>query len=600
MTRALAHRGPDAEGYYADDDVALGFRRLAVIDLATGDQPLAAPQRRGVIVYNGELYNFRELRAELTRAGHAFRTESDTEVVLHAWLEWGPEALARLNGMFAFAVWEPHRRTLILARDRFGIKPLFFWQEGSALVFASEVRALLAGGIPPRRQVDSQALHDFLNQKYVRPEGCFIEGVKNLPPAFMAEVSPAGLRLQRYWSPPRQLLRLNRREAVERSREVLARAVARQLVADVPVGVFLSGGVDSSTVLALAQEAAGRPMEAFTVTFAGHRVLDEAPAATQTALHLGCVHHLMPVSPANVAIDLERLVRDLDTPLGDATAVPTWYVSRLARTRVTVALAGEGADELFGGYQRQRWDARMDRLGLPGALILPVLARLAGRPLSGRALARLRLPPSVSRYLDWSQVFPPALLASVWGEGVTLPSAAGETEREAEFAARLSADPLGARLWADTVRFLPGDLLPKVDRMSMAHGLEVRVPYLDCELADLVLSLPAAVRVGKWGDKRLLRRAAGRWLPRAVAWRRKQGFDVPIGAWLRGPLAGALRDILEEARVDAGGWFSGSSVARLVTDHLSGAADHGERLWVLLVAELWRQHVFQVPAEVRW
>lgn len=599
MTRALAHRGPDTEGYYADEDLALGFRRLAVIDLATGNQPLVAPEVGAVVVYNGELYNFRELRAELAKEGQIFRTASDTEVVLRAYLTWGPAALPRLNGMFAFALWEPRRRTLTLARDRFGIKPLFLWRQGSALAFASEVRALLVGGIPPRRQVDPQGLFELLDQKYVRPDGCLVKEVESLPPATVAEFSPRGATFHRYWASPRPGLRVPPDEVEGRAGELLARAVARQLVADVPVGVFLSGGIDSSTVAALAQQAAGRPMEAFTVSFAGHPAQDEAPAARRAARHLGCSHHVLTVSPAQVALDLERLVRDLDTPLGDATAVPTWYVSRLARARVTVTLAGEGADELFGGYRRQRWDARLDTLSGVARRALPVLARMGGRPLSGRAQARLALPPSLARYLDWSRLFPSQLLAAVWGDGVEPPSPAGEGE-EAEFATRRAEDPLAARLWADTVRFLPGDLLPKVDRMSMAHGLEVRVPYLDCELSDFLLALPAKVRVGRCGDKRLLRRVARRWLPRTVTRRRKQGFDVPIGPWLRGPLAPSLQDVLEVVSIRQGGWFAGEAVVQLVSDHLAGAADHGERLWMLLVAELWRRTVFSVPAEVPW
>ncbi len=598
MTRALAHRGPDAEAYFEDDDIVLGFRRLAVIDLATGNQPIVMPESGAVIALNGEIYNFRELRGEL-EGEQRFRTRGDAEVALRLLVSRGMAAVTRLDGMFAVALWQPREKTLYLVRDRFGIKPLYLWQEGDTVAFASEVGALLAGGFPPQRRLDPLSLRHFLDQKYVPPHRSIVAGVRALPPATVVEVTPEGAKSWVYWRPPTLRAPAPGVNPAEDVAERLRAAAARQLVADVPVGVFLSGGVDSSLVTALAQEAAGRPLEAFTVSFADGKGWDEAPAARRAAAHLGCHHHVLTIDPQQVAGDLIRLAASLDSPLGDATALPTWYVSRLARTRVTVTLSGEGADELFGGYARQRWDALLDRLGQLRRGV-PALARMLGRPLSPRGRARLDAPPSLGRYLDWSRVFAPEL-----AQHVLAPDGPGEEELEvertelaAEFLTLAAKDPLAARLLADLRGFLPGDLLPKVDRMSMAHGLEVRVPYLDCELAEYVLTLPGAWRLGVWRDKHLLRRVARRWLPRAVAGRRKHGFDVPIGSWLRGPLREPLQSVLSAEAVRARGVFAAPAVARLVEEHLEGAADHGERLWCLLVAELWLQQVFDRPPEV--
>jgi len=599
MTRALAHRGPDAEAYFEDDEIVVGFRRLAVIDLLTGDQPIVMPETGAVIALNGEVYNYRQLRAELEDE-QRFRTRGDAEVALRLLASRGVAAVTRLDGMFAAALWEPRRRTLSLVRDRFGIKPLYLWQEGATVAFASELGALLAGGFPPQRRLDILSLQHVLDQKYVPAERAIVAGVRPVPPATVVQVTPEGVKRWVYWTPPLPQPSAAAGRPFAEVRERLRAAAARQLVADVPVGVFLSGGVDSSLVTALAQEAAGRPLEAFTVSFADSPGWDEAPAARRAAAHLGCHHHILAINPQEVPGDLQRLAASLDSPLGDATAIPTWYVSRLARSRVTVTLSGEGADELFGGYARQRWDTLVDRLGPLGRRGVPGLARLLGRPLSRRGRARLADPPSLGRYLDWSRAFSPELAREVLGS-----AAPGEDELEqeriklaAEYHALAAQDPLAARLLADLRQFLPGDLLPKVDRMSMAHGLEVRVPYLDSELAEYVLSLPGRVRLGLWRDKGLLRRVARGWLPREVAGRRKHGFDVPIGAWLRGPLKEPLLDVLATPAVRGRGVFSAPVVARLVDEHLQGVADHGERLWCLLVSELWLQQVFDRPPEV--
>lgn len=597
MTHQLRHRGPDEEGFWEDRDIALGFRRLAVIDLVTGSQPIVMPETGAVIVLNGEIYNFRELRAEL-EPRHAFRTRGDVEVVLRLLVEQGAGAIRRLGGMFAFALWDPRRQSLLLARDRFGIKPLYLYQRDGTLAFASELRALLAGGFPPERRLDLLAVRQLLDQKYVRPDRCIVEGITCLPPASALEVTPKGVRAWRYWEPPAPLQ--PGPAVVSDLRERLREAVQRHMVADVPVGVFLSGGVDSSLVAAIAQQAAGRPLEAFTVSFAGNPPLDEAPVARQVAARIGCHHHVLTVDPREVAHQLPEIASALDTPMGDATAIPTWYVSRLARAHVTVTLSGEGADELFGGYARQRFDVLLDRLGRAGRWVLPKLAAIAGRPLSARARQRLDQPPGLARQLDWSCLFSPAEVDKL--TAVPLPAADAETAESLALAQRwrehATTDALNARLLCDLDLFLPGDLLPKVDRMSMAHGLEVRVPYLDAELAEHVLALPGHVKLDLVRDKRLLREVATGWLPGEFTRRRKHGFDVPIGDWLRGALRETLQDTLGERTVCARGLLSAPAVNQMVKDHLHGHSEHGEQLWCLLVTELWLQEVFDRPAEV--
>lgn len=587
MTAALAHRGPDDDGLFEDAHVALGFRRLAVIDLATGQQPIRLDGDRAVIVLNGEIYNFRELRRELGE--HGFRTRGDVEVALRLLDRDGTGAITRLNGMFAFALWEPGRRRLTLARDRFGIKPLFVCTEGDTMAFASEHGALLAGGFPASRRLDRRELRHFLAQRYLSPGGCALEGVRSLPPATLLEVSPHGASERVYWVPPAVPRRSTLAAATDELAGVLPQAVEGQLVADVPVGVFLSGGLDSSTLAALAARAVSGPLRTFSVGFAGPGAVSELPAARRVASLLGSEHHEILLDPGEVRRDLERILGALDGPLGDATAVPTWYMSRLARQHATVALSGEGADEVFGGYPRQRYDTLLDRLGPVGRAVLPWALRLAGRRVTSRLEARLGMSPGLHRQLHWSRVFLPEELDALTAEPLAGEEALAElyAPLAARWVERASADPVNARLGTDLDLFLPGDLLPKVDRMSMAHSLEVRVPYLDHAVTDLVLALPGTCKVGLREGKLLLRRVANHVLPAPVAGRRKQGFDVPVAAWLRGPLREPLGDLLSEARVRRRGLWRPEIVGGLVREHLGGTRDHGEKLWCLLALEGW-------------
>jgi len=591
MTRALTHRGPDDEGFFEDRVVSLGFRRLAVIDLETGQQPIVFEDQRLAIVLNGEIYNYRELRRELEAKGRRFRSRGDVEVVLRLYAEEGIDCLKRLNGMFSLAIWDGERRSLFLARDRFGIKPLYICRENGTLAFASELRALRVGGFPAQPRLDPVQLRHYLSFGFLAPEGAPLLGVRSLPPASVLALDAGGAEtLRRYWEPPGPGDTTDGDVAVgPELRARLDAAVERQLVADVPVGVFLSGGLDSSTLSALAGSRVSEPLRTFSVGFEGPGSVSELPAAREVAEFLCSEHHELMMDPKMVAGDLDAILGGLDAPLADPTTIPTWYMSRLARELVTVALSGEGADEVFGGYARQRYDVAIDRLGGVGRLLLPTALRLAGRPPSPHLARRLRMAPGLRRQLDWGRVFSAAEIDSLAGERLAseeavMESYIGLAESWREFAA---SDPVNGRLAADREIFLPGDLLPKVDRMSMANSLEVRVPYLDNEIVDLVLALPGRLKQNLRRDKILLRQVAADLLPPTAATRRKQGFDVPIGAWLRGPLRPAMLEYLSPEVVGRQGLLRPRAVEAMIEDHLDGGHDHGRRLWTLLVLSHW-------------
>jgi asparagine synthase (glutamine-hydrolysing) len=603
MAAAMVHRGPDDAGSWSAGPVSLGFRRLSVIDLATGNQPLRLEDDRAVVVLNGEIYNFRELRAELSAKGHRFRTQGDVEVFLRLYDDQGISAVSRLRGMFAFALWDASRRTLVLGRDRFGIKPLYVVRSGDKIAFASEIATLLAGGFPASREIDRLELRHYLWQKYPSPQGSILSAVRPVPPGHVIEIGPHGERVTAYWKPPEGASAgPGEDEAAEVVEDLLRKAVRRQLVADVPVGVFLSGGLDSSTLAALVREELSGPVETFAIGFTGDGAVSELPFASQVAGRLATAHHELEMDPRRVASDLDAIFERLDGPLGDATAIPTWYVSRLARETVTVALSGEGADELFGGYPRQRYDVALDRIGPLGRRLLPPLLAVTGRSVSPRLRRRIAMPPGLARQLDWSRVFEPEAIdelamAPLPTEDALL-EAHGDLARDWE--RRAASDPVNARLEADRALFLPGDLLPKVDRMSMAVSLEVRVPYLDEDLADYVLALPGAHKVGLNEGKKVLRRVARRLLPAQILRRPKQGFDVPIGAWLRGSLREPMTDLLSEAAVRRRGLFRPEVVGRWVREHLADEPGRGEALWLLLALEGWMSRVLDARGGAAW
>jgi len=598
MADSLRHRGPDAEGILEDAEAApavgLAHRRLSIIDLSrAADQPIPNEDGSVQVLLNGEIYNFRELRAGLAQR-HRFRSQGDTEVIAHLYEERGPQAFAALDGMFAVAIWDARRRRLLLARDAFGKKPLYYWSDGRRLLFGSEIKALLAAGAPAA--LDEAQLPEYLALGYVPTPRSLFRGVLKLPPACWLAVDRDGLHgPHRYWDlrfPAEGAVRRVRlEEAAARVRELLGEAVRKRLAADVPLGLLLSGGLDSSAVAALTARLAPGRVKTFTVGFEGDAFYDERAHAARVARHLGTEHHAALVAPDAAAL-LETLLHHHDEPFGDSSALPTYLVAREARRHVTVAVGGDGGDETFAGYDRFRAALLAERIPLPARRALRGLARLVpeGSTYHG-GLRRLRrftehAPRSLDeRMLCWTGMLDPATLQ---GLGV---DAAGVTASYREALARCNgASPLSRLLYLNARTYLLDDLLPKLDRMSMAHGLEARSPLLDRPLVEYVAALPDELKLRGAAGKRVLRRAVAELLPGEILRRPKHGFGVPLGEWFRGRLRPLASDVLLSGP-RLGRRLRAGAVRELVEAHLSGRVDRGHQLWTLITLELWlRKH----------
>ena len=594
MMQALVHRGPDGEGRHLEPGLALGHRRLAIVDLAGGAQPMAGPDGT-VLTFNGEIYNHAELRVELERLGHRFRTRSDTEVILHAWREWGVAALARLNGMFAFALWEPGVRRLTLARDRLGEKPLHYARlPDGTIAFASEPAALLT--LPAlSRRLDPAGLDDYLALGYVPDPRSIHAAILRLPPGHQLVLARDAIGLPppiRWWAPPRAVSAAPA-DAPGELAVRLDRSVRLRLMADVPLGCFLSGGVDSAGVARIAARAAPC-LDSFTIGFEGGA--DERPVAALVAATLGGQHHAQALHAAPLADALE-VARVFGEPFGDISAAPTLAVSRLARRHVTVALSGDGGDEVFAGYRRHRWHALVEgvRRMLPGRIRRPVIGALArAYPRMDRAprwlrarhtLTELSLDSARGYYAMLCKVeqaqrralLAPGLRAALDGHD--------PAERFATLMDECDPDePLLAAQYADLHTYLPGDILAKVDRASMAASLEVRPPLLDHTLLEWGMALPAALKLRGGQGKCVLRDALRELLPAEVLAAPKQGFAAPIGEALRahGP---ALHALLLRGPMADSGLFDEAGIAALLAQHMSARFDHGQLLWQLLVMQ---------------
>ncbi|MPZ17078.1 MAG: asparagine synthase (glutamine-hydrolyzing) [Luteitalea sp.] len=609
MLERERHRGPDDEGVWADAWCRLGHKRLAIIDLSpAGRQPLSNRQGSVWITFNGEIYNFQTLRRELEQDGYVFRTRTDTEVILSAYEKWGLDCLTRLRGMFAFALWDAPRRRLLLARDRVGKKPLFYTTAGGRLLFASELQSLLADPAVPRT-VDLPAIDTYLSWGYVPAPQTAFENVFKLPPAhyLTLTLTPAGpvTRLERYWSLGYQAkLRLSEAEAAEALRDTLTEAVRLRMISDVPLGAFLSGGIDSSLIVGLMAGLSSGPVKTFSIGFE-EADYNELVHARRVATRFGTDHHEFIVKPDALAI-LPKLVRHFGEPFADASAIPTYYVSEMTRRHVTVALTGDGGDESFAGYQRylaSRLAARIQRV--PG---LAMTARAAGGLLpssrdfknrwqrASRFLTALTESPA-ERYGRWvggsTGHFTEADKVQLYRNRMW---AALDGRRPVDWMASLFAtaadlDPVDAAMAVDVAAYLPFDLLVKVDITSMANSLEARSPLLDHEVMELAARLPVAFKLRGRVSKYLLRRAFADVLPPENMARGKMGFGVPVGQWLRGPLQGLLADTLIAEPTLLRDCFNTAAVQQLVTAHLEGRADHGFRLWNLLMLELWHREM---------
>ncbi|WP_395395148.1 XrtA/PEP-CTERM system amidotransferase [Novosphingobium sp. BL-8A] len=599
MCDALAHRGPDGHGVWTAPGVALGHRRLSIIDLAGSPQPMASPDGRAMLVFNGEIYNFRELRRELAAHGATFRTEGDSEVILAAWQQWGPACVSRLHGMFAFAIYDLEARTLFLARDRLGVKPLYLapLSDGS-LAFGSELKALLAHPLL-RREIDPLAVEDYLAWGYVPDSRAILKGVTKLPAGhtlLLRHGAPMP-RPTQYWDVSFAERRKGRVADLEAELLHLMReAVTSRMVADVPLGAFLSGGVDSSSVVALMAEASSRPVKTCSIGF-DVEALDETGYADQIARRFSTDHVSRRVSPDDFGA-IDTLAGMFDEPFADASALPTWRVCQLARESVTVALSGDGADEALAGYRRHVFQYGEDRVRsiLPQSLRGPVFgaagrawpkADWAPRPLRAKATLLSLAADSATGYARAIGFTAPELRDSLYSEGFL--RLRGDYRAEDAVIATMRGAPARSGLdraqYADLKHWLPGDILTKVDRTSMAVSLEAREPLLDHRLIEFAASLPESMRVRSGQGKWLMKRTMRRMLPDDILYRPKQGFVTPIAQWLRGPLAGTAREIATGTMLARTGWFDSRRLSALAEAHIGGRADHSRLLWQFLMLE---------------
>ena len=601
MCAAIRHRGPDDEGMLVDGAVGLGMRRLSIIDLAGGRQPIWNEDRSAAIVLNGEIYNYRDLRRELAGRGHRFRTDSDTETVLHLYEDLGPEVVDRLRGMFAFAIWDRRRRELFLARDRFGIKPLYYTVGRDRFAFASELKALQAAG-QTSRELDWEALDQYFQLGYIpAPATPFLDVRKLEPGHWLRWSEPGGVTIRRYWDLPTGPAEPPV-DPERRIREWLDDSVRAHLVSDVPVAAFLSGGLDSSAVVASMALIGGQgPPHAFTARYlgSGAAAADETPLARELADRYGAELTVIDISP-DVRDLLEPIVTALDEPHADDSAIPTWALSQAVGRSYKVALTGIGGDELFAGYRRHIGLLAADRYGRMPARLRRSLAGVARRlpELRGGGLGVDRLKRVLAggdgatpeRYLALLRRIDPTTRLGLYAERLRA-AATDPALRRFEQIYRGGGGPTGlnAGLYFDYKTFLPDDVLALSDRLSMAHSLEIRVPFVDHELVERVFALPEALKIGHWERKRLLRRALGPRLPPTLLRAPKRGFVGPTASWLRGELRPMLEDELSADRISRLGYFAPPVVTGLLDDHFSGRQNREGMLWALLCFSTWHR-----------
>ena len=599
MTDALAHRGPDGSGVWTAPGVGLGHRRLSIIDLEGSPQPMAAVDGRAVIVFNGEIYNFRALRRELEQGGARFRTNGDTETILAAWQKWGPACLSRLEGMFAFALYDLDRRQLFLARDRLGVKPLYLARlPGGALAFASEIKGLLAHPML-RREIDPLAIEDYMTWGYVPDHRAILRNVEKLPAGhFLLQGQGAPIsQPQQWWDI--SFTNRERGSVEDRSAHLLhlmREGVTSRMVADVPLGAFLSGGVDSSSVVALMSEASNRPVTSCSIGFDLESV-DETSHAREVARLFSSDHHERIVS-ADQFSELDRLARIFDEPFADASALPTLQVCALAREHVTVALSGDGADEALAGYRRQAFQMREEQVRsvVPAGMRAAIFGGLgrawpkadwAPRPLRAKTTLLALSQSGEAGYARALAILAPEQREALYGD--TLLSARGQYRAEQPFEKLMREAPARSGLdraqYADLKFWLAGDILTKTDRTSMAVGLEAREPLLDHHLVEYSARLPERDRIRGTTGKWLMKHTMQRYLPEQILYRQKQGFVTPLAEWFRGPLASEAKRVSASSLLVDSGWFSRAQLSKLTEDHLSGRSDHGRTLWQLLMLE---------------
>jgi asparagine synthase (glutamine-hydrolysing) len=597
MARLTVHRGPDDEGFHLDGACGIGMRRLSIIDLAGGHQPLTNLEGNLTLVCNGEIYNFRELRRELQALGHRFKTKSDSEVMLHGYAQWGEDFLQRLNGMYGFALWDARRRRLVLGRDRLGVKPIYVYRDARRLAFASEAKALLAlPGVSAR--LDTEALSSYLNLGYVAAPRSMFRGISKLPPATILTAEDGRVEERRYWRIPHVTEQGSSDKAwIERIRARLEESVRMQMVSDVPIGAFLSGGIDSSTVVGLMAAHSDRPIRTYAIGFEGaaaEQYYNELPYARRVAELFGTEHREIVVRPDTASL-LPRLLWHMDEPIADTAFITTYLVSEFARREVTVILSGVGGDELFGGYRRYLGDYYQGYYGRLPEWIRRAAASAGRRLPSDRHTSLLNFSrlakgflenaelPFEARYRAYVEVFPQKDVGRLLGGE----RGAGRDAIAEAFLEAGGADGLNRMLAVDAETQLPDDLLLLTDKMSMATSLECRVPLLDHELVELAARMPQEVKVRGGRLKHAMKEAVSGMLPRDIIERKKRGFGTPMGAWLKDDLAPLMHELLSEASIQSRGLFDFSEVRALIGLHEANRIDGTDRLLALMNLEIW-------------
>ena len=600
MTNVMRHRGPDDEGYFVDEyddgiSVGLGFRRLSIIDLHTGNQPIGNENGSVQVVFNGEIYNFRQLRRDLQARGHRFVTQADTEVIPHLYEEYGERCVERLHGMFAFALWDSSTRELLLARDRFGKKPLYYCVLGDSLLYASELKSLLQHPQCPS-SLDLESLSRYLALEYVPAPRSIFDGVNKLPGGHILRWRDGSVSAEPYWDLTFDEEGMRSKEdVVERFRVLLREAVRRRLISDVPLGAFLSGGIDSSSVVAMMVEALPpRDVKTFSIGFADPS-FDESSHARRVAAHFGTDHHEETFTPSVMLNVLPVVTEFLDEPLGDASILPTYLLSRFTREVVTVALGGDGADELLAGYPTFAAERVARLYAMPRLLhehvVVPLADRIPTRTsnfsfdFKVKRFLRGARHPAAERQQSWLGSFTPgeqrALLVQPAGDGFA--------ESRLMFANAPTNNKLNQLVYLYAKTYLQDDILTKVDRASMACSLEVRAPFLDFDLVEFLGTVPPSLKLRRFDTKHLLKRAMAELLPAGIADRPKKGFGIPVAEWLTGPLREWLLSELSVARLRDQGLFEPTEVQRLIGEHLAGRRDHRKSLWTLFVFQLWHR-----------
>jgi asparagine synthase (glutamine-hydrolysing) len=598
MTAQMVHRGPDDDGFFVAHGVGLGMRRLSIIDLAGGKQPIANEDGSVVVVFNGEIYNYREIAERLAQRGHRLATASDTEVIVHLYEQYGDDCVDHLRGMFAFALWDARRRRLLVARDRLGVKPLYYTQRRGRLIFASEIKALLAHPAV-HAEPNYEAISHYLSLKYAPAPLTMFAGIYSLPPAHTLVWETSGVRVRPYWDlsyEPAPAGRKSADEYAEQLDELLTEAIRLRLRSDVPFGAFLSGGVDSSTVVAIMSRILSEPVKTFSVGFENRgKTASELPYARLAAKHLGTDHREILIGPQDLMDLAETVTWHLDQPIADQATLAVYMVSRLASQHVKMVLTGEGGDELFAGYARYSGERfspwfgllpqGMRRLAISAASRLPRLRR------EKLALYALCQEGEAARYANWFPLFNRDIKAALLGPGADCIMRPDSAEKLfAEHLARTDArQPLNRMLYVDNKLWLPDFLLLRGDKLSMANSLEAREPLLDHKLAEFAAALPPRMKLRGMTTKWLLKKVARKYLPGAIIDRKKEGFPIPISAWFRKEARPLVRDLLSPDGLRKRGLFDAGYVRTLVAQHESGFADHGAQLWGLMSLELWQR-----------